>query len=144
MAHLYHPTSSIPPCPAKEPSNRGSGLGEKKTVSISPGGMTSLVESPGPEKSTVKVCVVGAGIAGLRAASVLQRHGVDVVVLEGRDRIGGRIRTTRNAQGVPRDIGQSMYAQVVADTELQTLRGSAVSRDWLLYLQGERAFRFLC
>lgn len=53
-----------------------------------------------------KVIVVGAGISGLRAASVLRRHNVDVVVLEGRpDRIGGRIYTSRKTNGAPRDIG---------------------------------------
>ena len=52
------------------------------------------------------VIIVGAGISGLRAASVLQRHGIRVTVLEGRpDRIGGRIVTSRN-NGVARDIGK--------------------------------------
>ncbi len=37
-----------------------------------------------------RVIVVGAGIAGLVAARALQLAGIDVVVVEGRDRIGGR------------------------------------------------------
>ncbi|KAF2262849.1 FAD/NAD(P)-binding domain-containing protein [Lojkania enalia] len=37
------------------------------------------------------VCVVGAGVAGLRCADVLLQHGVKVTVLEGRDRVGGRL-----------------------------------------------------
>lgn len=36
------------------------------------------------------VCVVGAGVAGMRCADVLLRHGVRVTVLEGRERVGGR------------------------------------------------------
>lgn len=52
------------------------------------------------------VIIVGAGISGLRAASVLQRHGIRVTILEGRpDRIGGRILTSRN-NGIARDIGK--------------------------------------
>ena len=41
-----------------------------------------------------EVAVVGAGIAGLTAASALSREGVDVLVLEARDRVGGRVWNT--------------------------------------------------
>jgi monoamine oxidase len=37
------------------------------------------------------VVVVGAGPAGLRVADLLQRRGVAVIVLEARDRVGGRL-----------------------------------------------------
>ena len=37
------------------------------------------------------VCVVGAGVAGLRCAAVLTERGVNVTVLEARDRVGGRV-----------------------------------------------------
>ena len=41
----------------------------------------------------LKVIVVGAGVSGLKAARDLQALGADVTVLEGRDRIGGRMHT---------------------------------------------------
>ena len=50
------------------------------------------------------VVVVGAGFAGLTAARDLVRLGYDVVVLEGRDRVGGRSSTTTIA-GMPVDLG---------------------------------------
>ena len=53
-----------------------------------------------------RVVVVGAGIAGLTAAKALAHGGVECVVLEARDRIGGRLHTVDLA-GSPVDLGGS-------------------------------------
>lgn len=37
------------------------------------------------------VCVVGAGVSGLRCATVLLEHSYDVTIMEARNRIGGRV-----------------------------------------------------
>jgi monoamine oxidase len=37
-----------------------------------------------------EVAVVGAGISGLVAARELTRHGIEALVVEARDRVGGR------------------------------------------------------
>jgi len=50
--------------------------------------------------------VVGAGVAGLTAAHLLADAGRDVVVLEARDRVGGRIVTDRR-YGLATDLGAS-------------------------------------
>lgn len=129
MAASYHVTPRICGKPEK-PSNCGSGLGQrldalllKDTTNLSEKQPAAEANAgiPGPERQQ-KVAVIGGGISGLRAAAVLQRHGVNVVVLEARDRLGGRIHTSRKADGTALDIGTSR--KVVADTELQTCVGS--------------------
>ena len=43
------------------------------------------------------ICVVGAGVAGLRCADTLSRNGMKVTLLEARNRIGGRVGDTAKA-----------------------------------------------
>jgi monoamine oxidase len=55
-------------------------------------------------RRVVDVVVVGAGFAGLAAARELTRQGHDVLVFEGRDRVGGR-SFTGSVAGLPADLG---------------------------------------
>ncbi|KAM6447064.1 amine oxidase [flavin-containing] B-like isoform 2-T2 [Liasis olivaceus] len=51
------------------------------------------------------VIVIGGGISGLSAAKLLHDSGLDVVVLEARDRVGGRTYTVRNKHVKYVDLG---------------------------------------
>ena len=82
--------------------------------------------------------VVGAGASGLAAASTLQDEGCEVIVLEGRDRIGGRAWTD-NVQGSPVDLGGSWFHGV--DTHVLTPRANELNieliptdyENWILF-----------
>lgn len=63
-----------------------------------------------PERIDADVCVVGAGYAGLSAALRLHQNGKSVVVLEARDRVGGRIWTEHLPDGTPVDRGGAWLA----------------------------------
>jgi monoamine oxidase len=55
--------------------------------------------------SIVDVAIIGAGAAGLGAANALKDSGLSVIVLEARDRIGGRAYTIQAAPDVVFDVG---------------------------------------
>jgi monoamine oxidase len=65
---------------------------------------TGLAPGEPPYAAAMRVVVAGAGFAGLAAAEALHRAGVEVVVLEARDRVGGRVwsQVLPNGAGIER------------------------------------------
>src|SRR5712672_4672896 len=55
--------------------------------------------------SEVDVAIIGAGAAGLGAAHALENSGLSVIVLEARDRVGGRGHTIMASPDVTFDLG---------------------------------------
>ncbi len=55
--------------------------------------------------SNIDVAIIGAGAAGLGAADALKDSGLSVIVLEARDRVGGRAHTIVPAPGILFDLG---------------------------------------
>ena len=54
---------------------------------------------------TSKTIIIGAGAAGLAAGRLLHDNGVEVTILEARDRIGGRVWTSYNLAPHPIELG---------------------------------------
>ncbi|MEH0554030.1 flavin monoamine oxidase family protein [Streptomyces sp. B21-101] len=89
--------------------------------------------------SDVDVVVVGAGLAGLSAARELVAAGRSVVVLEARERVGGRTMGGSLSNGVPVEMGgqwvgptQDVVLALIKELELETFpsydEGEAVTR----------------
>ena len=68
--------------------------------------IAALAATPARASSS-SVLFIGTGLAGLSAARDLQSAGAKVTVLEARDRIGGRIWTSRVWADMPMDMGAS-------------------------------------
>ena len=57
----------------------------------------------------MKVIVAGAGLAGLTAARALEAQGAEVTIIDGRNRVGGRVHTMREG------FADGQHAEVGAD-----------------------------
>ena len=73
--------------------------------------------------STGPILIVGAGFAGLAAARTLTDAGREVIVVEGRDRTGGRAHTV-TLDGIPADLGAS-WIHGVDENPMVTLAAAA-------------------
>ena len=75
-----------------------------------------------------RVIVIGAGMAGLGAAVALRSAGAETVIVEARDRIGGRIHTSVHWPDLPMDLGASWIHGIKGNpvTALARQAGAAV------------------
>lgn len=84
--------------------------------------MPSLLSSckkddPGPElQFDGTVAVIGAGAAGLYAADILHSRGVNVMLFEAANQLGGRIRSLRNQRDFPFQTAADFPLELGADT----------------------------
>jgi monoamine oxidase len=64
-----------------------------------------MIDTVPPSSSACDVVVVGAGAAGVAAGRRLVEAGLDVIVIEARDRIGGRAHSVPTSLGAAVDVG---------------------------------------
>ena len=91
---------------------RRSVLGGSAAAALAPLAASGQQSNPGPTTETADVVVIGGGLSGLIAARQLSGAGASVILLEARDRVGGR--TYHGPVGTRRfDLG----AQFVGPTQ---------------------------
>ncbi|MDG2243025.1 MAG: FAD-dependent oxidoreductase [Rhodospirillaceae bacterium] len=107
---------------------------------------SGLVPKPLRAQNRTDVLVVGAGLSGLNAALLLEEQGFKVQVIEGRDRIGGRLLSLRDIPGNPEAGGNGIgsgYGRMIDTVErleipMLNSAGRAQITPFELYLDGER------
>ncbi|WP_395670277.1 flavin monoamine oxidase family protein [Phenylobacterium sp.] len=106
------------PADSADAAGEGSRLGQTLLKHFAQG-------ATGGAAKPTRVIIVGAGSAGLAAARVLSDSGVEVTVLEARDRLGGRTWTA-NVHGAVIDMNGGM----IQDAEINPLVGVYRDMNW--------------
>ena len=92
------------------------------------------------EHGTHDAIVIGAGITGLATASHITAAGYDVLILEARDRVGGRLLTVADADGRPTiDLGPSWFW--ADETRVQALVRELDIRTHAQHIAGDALFQ---
>src|SRR5689334_8024354 len=93
------------------------------------------------EGTDIDVAIVGAGAAGIGAARRLRASGRSVLVLEARDRTGGRAVTATVAGGIPVELGCGWLHSADRNPLTALARETGFTVDEALPTWGERLRR---
>ncbi|MEZ7506417.1 flavin monoamine oxidase family protein [Flavobacterium sp. Arc2] len=61
--------------------------------------------------NNAKIIIIGAGLSGLMIAYLLQKKGLEVIILEAHNRIGGRIETVTGTSGATMEMGATWFSK---------------------------------
>ena len=123
------------------------GLGIASTVAGCIPGDTSNAPKPARTGKS-DVIVIGAGVSGLRTAKLLEDQGLSVMIIEARDRVGGRVVTLADQPGYPEmgfnsffaGYGRGLGAVRELGLELQNISERQYGGTPPQWYMGERAF----
>ncbi len=114
--------------------------------SVVAGGGAALIAGAAPRaawgQTQADVIVIGAGLAGLNAAALLEAGGARVVVVEGEGRIGGRMYTFDDLPGRPEagaiqiGTGYQRLEAIAARTGVALVQSRPDPRDTLYRING--------
>lgn len=107
--------------------------------------MSSIIER-------TDVVIVGAGFTGLSAALDLQRAGIDFLVLEARERVGGRVEARPNGLGELIDSGGQFLCEDMPElmalarargkTFVETyIEGEFITHPWMSVEEAEQTYQ---
>jgi len=93
-------------------------------------GMAAMLAISSPlraQRRGGKAIIIGAGAAGLSCARHIKQAGMDVVVLEAQDRIGGRLKTSHTWQDMPVELGASWIHGLQGNPAVELVQASGLN-----------------
>lgn len=122
-----------------------SGLSRRGALASGAAAVAASRIKPLRAQNKTDVVVIGAGLSGLNAAMLLEEQGFSVQVIEGRDRIGGRLHSLHHIPGSPEAGGNTIgtgYGRMVdildrLNIPHMNVMPRALKYPFELYLEGE-------